>query len=256
MRSPLPNGGGQWHDPAGVTAMAKIKLFTIYTDETVALKRNFVKTIRDDWELHISYWGTIGEGGGNTGTSGWYRLLRKRIAFLIEKIRENDNQIIVWSDIDIQFFGKCEAYIHRTIQERDIVFQSECSERWPRKEINGGFAVMRCNPRTLSLYESVLQSDLENLPLGDQSAINDILKENRMGLRWDVLPRQFWAPSHGDDPPPDIVLHHANCTMPVTRHGKTIGSIELKLEQMKKMRKHVRLHKLKNILKRSGFGII
>lgn len=236
--------------------MSKIKLYSIYTDEAIALKKNFIKTICDDWEINISYWGTIGEGGGNTWTAGWYNILRKRIEFLISKIKENDGRIIIWSDIDIQFFGTCGAYIIRAMQEKDIVFQSERSEQWPEKEVNGGFAVIRCNARTLSLYESVLQCDLENLPMGDQSAINDLLKDHRSDLRWDVLPRQFWAPSHGDHPPEDIVLHHANCTMPVIRHGKAIGSIELKLEQLKEMRKHLRRNKFKKIFKRSGFGII
>lgn len=215
--------------------MTKItKIYSLYTDEVVELKSIFLNSIKDDWDVHIEHWGKIGEGDGNFATKGWHQIIRTKIRFLIEKIKENSGNIIIWSDIDIQFYRKCSDLIYSAIADNDIVFQTEW---WPRKEVNCGFIVIRCNDVTLSLYELIWQSDLEKLPLSDQTAMNQILRESRIAVKWDVLPRQFWATSHymfdSHMPPNDIVLHHANCTAPILRDGQLVGSIQLKLEQFK-----------------------
>ena len=214
-----------------------MKLYSIYTDEAEVLKDIFLKSLKDDWEINISYWGKIGEGGGDTWTPGWYDILREKIEFLVDKIKQNWGEIIIWSDIDIQFFGKCSDLINKTIVDKDIIF---LSWHWPDKQINGGFFVMHCNDKTLSFFELVLQSRIEKLQFGEQTAINDLLKDNPVGIKWDVLPRQFWAAMAGEEPPADIVLHHAVGTYPTVKNGKKVGSIELKIKQMEQVRKYVR----------------
>lgn len=215
--------------------MGKMRLYTIYTKEAIELKNIFLRSIQDDWEVNIINLEEIGEGG-NWGTPGFGKLMRKRIGYMIEIIEENLGDIIIWSDIDIQFFRKCSSLIVQSIDKNDIVFQSEC---WPKKEINAGFIVIRCTQKTLSFFKSVLTFKLEELKFFEQSAMNLLLSENELDLMWDVLPAQFWAMSHSNYPPKDVVLHHANCTSPIMRNGKKIGSMELKLEQYKKVRKYV-----------------
>ncbi|MBE5322232.1 hypothetical protein IM793_23970 [Pedobacter sp. MR2016-19] len=215
--------------------MSKItKIYSFYTDEVVELKSIFQNSIKDDWEVHIEYLGKTGEGNGNFATKGWYQIIQTKISFLIEKIKENRGDIIIWADIDIQFYGMCSELIYSAIAGNDIVFQAE---RWPLKEVNSGFTAIRCNDLTLLLYELILQSDFGEMPFADQSAMNQILRENKIAIKWNVLPRQFWATSHymfdSLMPPNDIVLHHANCTAPILRDGMMIGSIQLKLEQFK-----------------------
>ena len=216
--------------------MGKVKLYSIYTEENSILKDIFLESIKDDWEIDISYCGKAGDGGGSGFTSGWHEIIRKKIKFLVDKIKENWGSIIIWADIDIQFFGKCSALINKSIIDKDIVF---ISEQWPKKEVNTGFFVMRCNPKTLSLLELVSQANMDNLPYADQSAANNILKDNTIGITWDILPRQFWAMSHGWPPPINIVLHHANCTRPKIINGRIIGSLEQKIQQLEKVRKYV-----------------
>ena len=215
--------------------MKKLKLYSIYTKETRALKDIFIRSIQDDWELNI---GCINEVDvdGNFGTLEFGQLMRKRIEYLTTIIKENWNDIIIWSDIDIQFFRGCSRLLMDTIDEYDLVFQSE---HWPSKEINAGFIVIRCNQKTFLFFKSVLQFKLESLKYFDQSAMNQILSKNTLNLKWDILPPQFWAMSHDTLPPKNIVLHHANCTNPIVKDGKKIGSIAQKLEQFKKVRKYV-----------------
>lgn len=107
------------------------------------------------------------------------------------------------------------------------------------QKINAGFIVAKCNNRTLNFFESVSDIKLETLEFFEQSAMNMILDRNSLDLKWDVLPSQFWAMSHGGNPPLDIVLHHANCTMPTVRDQKTVGSMQLKKEQYKMVRDYL-----------------
>jgi len=215
--------------------MKKIKLYSIYTDEAAALKDIFLDTLQDDWELHISHWGKAGQDG-DWGTPAFVELVKKKVAYIIETIKENTDDIIIWSDIDIQFFGKCSDTILKSLSGNDIVFQAE---RWPAKEINAGFMAIRCNEKTLLFFETVLNFEIEKLRFFEQTAINKILKEQTVDLDWDVLPNQIWAPSHGGFPPSDILLHHANCTEPRIINGKRMGSIERKIMQFKGIRKHL-----------------
>jgi len=213
----------------------RMKLFSIYTDEIDPLKKQFVGTIQDDWELNIAYWGKAGEGDGKFGTPSWYNILRKRNEYLLNVIKENWGDIIIWADIDIQFFAKCTNVINKSIEGKDIVFMSE---HWPQEIINGGFMVIRCNDKTLLLFQSVLQYDLEKLPHGDQTAINDILRRKTIDIKWGILPEQFWAKSHGGEPPINIVVHHANCA----------ETLKLKLKQLKEIRNLVMNRKKRKYL--------
>lgn len=214
--------------------MGKIKLYSIYTDEAAALKEIFLETLQDDWELHISHWGKAGQDG-DWGTPSFAKLVKRKIAYIIETIKENTGDIIIWSDIDIQFFGKCTDTILNSMSGNDIVFQAE---RWPAKEINAGFMAIRCNEKTLLFFETVLNFEIEKLKFFEQSAINSILKEQTVDLNWDVFPKEIWAPSHGGLPPAGILLHHANCTAPRIVNGKKLGSMERKIIQFNGIRKH------------------
>lgn len=190
--------------------MKKIKLYSIYTEEAYELKDIFLKSIQDDWEINLSFWGKNGEDG-NWGTKSFGKLIRRKVEFIVEIIEKNLNNIIIFSDIDIQFFRKCTDIIEQAIEKNDILFQSE---NWPEKNINAGFIVIRCNQRSLTFFKTVLKKDFEKLRFFEQSAMNEILNDNRININWDVLPAQFWAMSFRTPPPFDIVLHHANCTAP------------------------------------------
>ena len=192
----------------------------------------FLKTLRDDWELNITYLEGL---GGNWGTSEFFNVTSlKKLEYLIQIIKDNWNNIIIWSDVDIQFFGKCEDIVLKSLDGKDITFQAE----WVGKDaVNVGFFAMRCNEKTLSLWDYVLRCSKNNIqdlgnkkfPFGDQTVMNMALRENTINVKWCLLPESIWARSNGWEPPIDIVLHHANCA----------GSIEKKLQQMEYIRKIV-----------------
>jgi hypothetical protein len=219
--------------------MKKIKLYSVYTEEVINLKRNFENTFQDDWEVMLDNWGKFGEEG-DYATSSFKSFTRKKIQFIVDKIKQNWDDIIIWSDIDIQFFGQCTSLIMGVLADKDILF---LAEHWPKKEINTGFIVIRCNSNSLSLFENVLSNNFEELKYHEQSAINGLLQSNAISIKWDILPKQFWAMSHGGNPPIDVVLHHANCTRRRLVNGQRIGSLELKLKQMKEIRSYIEIRR-------------
>lgn len=215
--------------------MEKLKVYAVYTDETTVLKDIFLNSIKDDWDISMKYWEPVGNDG-NFGSPGFIKLLRRKTEYLTDLIQENFGNIIIWSDIDIQFFKPCTSLINERMADNDILFQAE---HWPQKEINGGFMIIRCNASTLMLFELALKEKMEEMEHIDQTAINNVLKSKCIDIKWDILPQQFWAMSHGAFPPKDIVMHHANCTIPIVRGEIKVGSIHLKLRQMELIRRYV-----------------
>lgn len=213
--------------------MAKLKVYSVYTDETAVLKDIFLNSVKDDWDISMKYWEPVGNDG-DFGSPGFIKLLRHKMEYLIDLIQENSGNIIIWSDVDIQFFNPCNPLINKCMADNDILFQSEL---WPEKIINSGFMVIRCNASTSKLFEHASKEKMEEMKHVDQTAINNVLKGNCVNIKWDILPQQFWAMSHRTAPPKDIVIHHANCTTPIVRGGKKVGSIQLKLKQMEMVRK-------------------
>ena len=197
--------------------MEKIKLYSIYTDDNLALKERFVSSLKDDWEIELKHWDALGQDQCCFGRLGFISLMRKRTEYYLDVIKGNQGRIVIFSDIDIQFFGKCNDVILETIKDKDLLFQSE---HWPDLSINGGFIVVRCNQKSIALYQALLDRKFEKLPFYEQTAMNDILKENTIGLFWGILPKQFWAKSHGGVPPLDILLHHANACKPKKKTAK------------------------------------
>jgi hypothetical protein len=188
-----------------------LKVFGVYSEENRRLKDDwFLKTLADDFELNFKYLGSNGGKDVHFSSEYWFSALRQRHEYLCQVIQDNLGEIIISMDLDIQFFGPCLPIINETIAGKDIVFQSE---RWPPTgEVNAGFVAIRCNDKTLDFYNRIARMEFEKMPLGDQSAINQLLREKSNNLKWGVFPAQIWARSHGCAPPYDIVVHHANCT--------------------------------------------
>lgn len=216
-----------------------MKLLSIYTDSIKVLKDEwFLKTLQDDLELKIKYLDEVKEGKGDFQSPEWHYSLRKKIEYIIDEIKNNRDEIIIWSDIDIQFFSKCTEIIEKAMQDRDIVFQLDDAKA---QTVNSGFMAIRCNPKTLLFFETILKADFKNLRLPDQDVANSILKQRSIPLKWGYFPKQIYATYLGGVPL-DIALHHACGTKePFTKNGKRFGSIEMKIEQLKEIRNFTQL---------------
>ena len=220
--------------PADKYAM---KLYSICTTPTTVLRDEwFVNSLRDKWELHIFDLDCAPQGNGDYLSREWYYCIRKKIDILLEAIEANPGEIILWADIDIQFFRPCSGIIRRCMRGRDMVFQM-----WSRSgaEINSGFMAIRCNDRSRAFFKAVAETPFEHREFADQDAINDLLKQALLPLRWGVFPPTLYHVRLGPVPA-RIALHHA-CGTPVPgiHNGRFVSSMEHKIEQMTIIRNYV-----------------
>lgn len=212
-----------------------MKLFSIYTDQTIVLKDEwFLKSLQDDWELNLVYLEDAPKGKGDYLSNEWYHCIKTKIDILIEAIQDNRDDIILWADIDMQFFRKCNGIIEKSIQGKDIVFQ-----KWNmgKTEVNPGFMAIRCNENSLAFFEAVRKVPFDGKKFADQDVINDILTQGTRPLQWDFFPQTIYQVLMGPVPF-NIALHHACATRePFIKNGRKVGSIELKIKQMTAIRR-------------------
>jgi len=218
-----------------------MKLYAVYTDGAAILKDEwFLKSLQDSWELNLLRVAITEKKYADFSTLGFKEAVKEKTELVFRSLKDNFGDVIIWSDLDIQFFGKCSDIINDSIKENDVVFQSEWGDA---KEVNAGFMAIRCNQKTFGFWQSVLKrinsAEWNQPAVNDQSIINDLLRKKSGDIKYDVFPGRFWAKSHPGKPPRNILLHHANCTVPRVREGRLIGSMELKIKQLNEIRRLV-----------------
>ncbi len=186
---------------------------------------HFLATCPDDLQASVVIHSVTGDYAW--GSSTFLAALYARLDVLIEGIRQNQGEVLVWCDVDIQFFGRCSARILECLGNLDLCFQSEF---WPPNgKINAGVMVIRCNLKTLAFFQKVRAQDFFSLRFHDQTLIQNYLDSGKFGVWWGILPTEFWAYSHGGMPPDGLLLHHANVE----------GILVKKIEQLNAVRHYV-----------------
>ena len=207
-----------------------MKSYVLVTPQMDAmLDKHFLASCPDDLEITVIRKGMEGDYGWGTGT--FVKAVSAKIDGVIDSIRLNQGDIVVWFDVDIQFFGRCSSKLLDCLGDSDLCFQSEF---WPPNgKINAGVIVIRCNSKTLAFFEEVKAHDYSSLRYFDQTLIQSMLDEHYASVRWGVLSVEFWAYSHGGTPPDGMVLHHANVE----------GVLGKKIEQLTAVREYLRVRR-------------
>ncbi len=211
-----------------------MKLYSISTGQTETLKNDwFLKTLQDEWDVHIMELGDTPGGDGDYQSDLWYFCIERKIGALVEAIRDNWGDIVLWADIDIQFFRPCTDLVLDCMQGHDLACQM-----WHENlgDVNTGFMAIRCNERSLAFFEAVRELPFEGRDFADQDVINDLLDGGEPPVRWTRFPRQIYQIKLGPMPG-DIALHHACATpKPYVKDGRSVTSIDLKIEQLTSIR--------------------
>ena len=143
---------------------------------------------------------------------------------IVESIRQNHGQVIVWTDVDIQFFASFVQPVRDLMARYDMCYQAE---NVVSAGVNTGFTALRCSNDVGAFFERVRRTVVES-GWNEQPVVNELLATDQTdGLRVGRFPPSFYAGSHGE-PPDDLILHHANGTMP--QEHKT--SLQLKRDQL------------------------
>ncbi len=209
-----------------------MRLFAPYTTSHSALANRFQDSFQDhDISVEMVQLSTLGAGGGNFQSESWRNAVIEKQQLIMAKIKECEGDILICSDVDIQFFRPIRPIIESVMESGtiDIAFQAE--RPWPGGGYNAGFIVMRCNPNVLALYEEMNSADIRATYLMEQDWLNRNL--DRFPVIHTALPPAIWAWTHGPHTiSRDIVLHHANGTV----GGSSIAE---KFEQLDYVRDHM-----------------
>lgn len=202
-----------------------LKVFCCYTEAHKPLLKNyFLPSLPND--VHLTAIPLDIAGAGDFLSPEFIRCIRRKVNLILDSLVRFDGTIIVWSDIDIVFFKSFAREIEAFMETRglDIAFQKEGFGQWD-KEVNTGFIAMRCNDRVRAFYRNVLEA-LENNPdKNEQPVINDLLQAVE-DLKWEMLPVEFTAKSHGWPPTGEMTLYHANVTGGENGVGRKIEQFE------------------------------
>jgi hypothetical protein len=219
-----------------------MKLHVFYSAEHAEIfRRYFLGTLKkgpSDMDVIEHHYVPMSPGNGDFMSDSFLEVIRAKLGEVCRSIAESYGSIIVWSDVDIQFFAPAAAIkdeIARQIEDKDIVFQDEGDGT-----CNSGFMAIRCSPRTLALF-SYVSCLCESYGLNEQPVLAGVLLEGSfpatVGIKWGLLDRRFWATSQGQ-PSPNILIHHANCTPPM----EGLTSIEIKKMHMDEVRSQFELY--------------
>jgi hypothetical protein len=201
-----------------------MKLFCLLTPSHELLFHSYFRpTLSTGFDLQVVRSG--GAGQGDFLSADWSQAMMEKGRATCQSLRENRGEVIVWSDVDLQFFSLHAADLGTLLAEsgRDILFQREWRDR---DEVNGGFFVCRCTDAVIALFAAVLEEMGGLTEPRNQPAINARLQRPQPAVAWGYLPLSFYAWTHGWPPPADLVLHHANGTIGKNGVARKIAQFE------------------------------
>ena len=141
----------------------------------------------------------------------WREALDFKNRTVLEAIRQNLNDVIVFSDVDVQFFGPITRQIRTTIKGFDLAGMREGADAG----MNGGFYAIHCRPHVADFWQKLVDAPgKHDKPLHDQELLNAMLTEGVCGVTHTLLPDAFWGSlrhlSFKEPEPPHILVNHAN----------------------------------------------
>lgn len=188
-----------------------MKIYSTYSDShTIFLPWfNTIKNVEKDIEIitkKIEQKCPTGE----FNSEGWNEATKQKIEFLIDIVSSNDDDMFIFSDVDVQFFKPVCEIGKQVLSSYDIVFQNdyyggECT----------GFFYCRKNIATKKLFEYALK--IHNSHRDDQTSIQSALRATN--INYALLPKEFftygmyydhWKGQEVFRLPKNIVMHHAN----------------------------------------------
>lgn len=169
-------------------------------------------------------------GAGDFLSPEFLACIRRKVDLILESLEKNRGELLVWSDVDIEFYGDCVSDLAGLIGSSGhaILFQRETRDL---PDINCGFFVCRAGTEVEDFFRAVV-SGLEDAPdLNEQAVINRLLAAGHLKGRWGYLPFRYYARTAGWPPGRDLLLYHANET-----GGK--DALKRKMDQFRRYQKY------------------
>ena len=183
-----------------------MKLLTIYSDDILHLRDNFINTYKDDIPLIVE---KIEHDMKYPTKSKYQQALIKKCEIIAKHIGENLGNILIFADIDIEFFNTMRESIETEFIKTDLNM-AFMRERVNRPFMNTGFVLMKCDREIYKLYYNAfttLQCS-DAYRLGDQTFITNHISE--YDIKWQLLSDKFRTSCLTSELKNDLILFHAN----------------------------------------------
>lgn len=185
-----------------------MKLFCCFTPaHEVLFKTVFAPSVPEGFSLHSEPFEL--SGGGDFLSPEFLRCINRKMELVLESLRTNRGEVIVWADIDIRFFSLAPDDLRVELGEHDIAFEREGKQG---RYVNTGFFVCRANESVIDFFERVGGDLVQNAHANEQFVVNKLLRTEST-MSWMLLPLTYYARTHGWPPPKDLALYHANATI-------------------------------------------
>lgn len=189
-----------------------MKLVTYYTESHSSLLTNyFLPSLKDNFEI-IKKCGQQISPDGNYFNQGFSETTKDKINFLLQTLQTTEeNEIVLFCDVDIIFLGSIENYLNK-YTGYDMVFQEG------HGGLNTGFFIMKNNEKVRSLLDSVVKNC--HMYHDDQITLNFLIKNTELKYNTfdtkimsvaDSLGPKIWVDEAFDIPEETLVFHACWC---------------------------------------------
>jgi hypothetical protein len=206
-----------------------MKVFCCFTPaHQVLFERYFSPSLPPDFEVITHR--VEAAGHGDFLSPEFLECIRRKIDLILRSLRENEGEVILWSDVDIIFLRGSAADLKNELIEsgKDVLFQRE-GKNVP--DVNTGFIVCRANSAVYQFFEQIRDGLLAHPEKNEQRVANELLQTGTT-LSWGYLAWDYYARTHGWPPAKSIRIYHANYTMGKDGIGQKIKQFrELRLLQ-------------------------
>jgi MoaA/NifB/PqqE/SkfB family radical SAM enzyme len=162
-----------------------MKLIAVFSASHETLKDQwFLRTLKDDYDVTLHRCDV--RGPGLYMQEDWTQTILFKCDTIIDAIEKYRDEIFVYSDVDVAFFGPTKSAILESLAGKDVVCQLDD----PMGNLCTGFFGLRANDRTLRLWQQVRRALKREHR--DQIAFNRVSREMQ-DLRVGYLPVSFFG---------------------------------------------------------------
>jgi hypothetical protein len=216
-----------------------MKLYAVVTPSHRSLYERFFVPSLDSNAFELNPCVLEQDGAGEFLADDFKNCIRFKLEKILESIQQNPGAIVVWSDIDIQFFGLQPGHILSYFdQASDFVAQRLSLAG---DDICGGFYAIQSSPKMYDFFVEVSNLTRDKTGGNEQVAINLALKTSHIRVRWRFFGPEFYSRTHGIRIPPNALLHHATCVV-------ANDSVNQKISLLTKLQNFDQWHPLKKRL--------
>lgn len=160
---------------------------------------SFNKYLKHDFNL-FSHIHTSKYNNSFFESPNWKDVILNRLDFIKDYVTNHQDQIAIYSDIDILFLDNFIEDISICFKDdTDIYYMSEYLHH-RHYEINGGFFLFKCNENVLNFLNEVIRRTKRTISNNDQIVIQSFFKKRKnLNIKWSFLNPKIFITNNEDN---------------------------------------------------------